>query len=166
MKRPHLLVPPRMIRFRSLCMVLLALLMMPEISYAQRSRKKKEPTIFVSSMIHYFSTNETFQFSRSFGSNNRDLVLTYLTANSGTFVVESDLGLVIETVQNYRIPLPLLTIGASLQIVKESRVFHLFLQKRAIWESYLSGCCEGLQYTSGTYTHDIYQIVRQNITGL
>jgi len=114
----------RLIPFKSIGVVLLALLVLPELSYAQRSRKKKGPTIFASSMVNYFPMRESFQFSRAFNSTDRSLVHTYLTADSGTFVVEREMALFIEVVKNLRIPVPSLGYGASLQIVKESRAFH------------------------------------------
>lgn len=102
----------------SLCVLL------PISSFSQRSRKPKGPTISVSTSINYYPALEPYSSFNNYFVEGDDIILTYLTANSGTFVVEEGDLFYIERTSTNSIPTQLLSLGASVQVKTESLLFH------------------------------------------
>lgn len=119
----------------SLLLVLLtfAVALLPAGVFAQR---RGGNTLTVSTNFNYHPPFAPYHFFQSSPRTSGDLILTFLTRNSGTFVIEEGDTYEVEEEGTYRIPSNLVGIGASFQIWKDNGLFQDFsLTKLSFTES-------------------------------
>ena len=105
-----------------LILIFLSLVLCPLYSSAQ-TNKKLGTTISVSTAINYYPAIDPYSFFSSFTSDDDELILNFLTANSGTFVIEEE-SISVEREVTSNIPSQLLGVGAGVQIEKGKKLFH------------------------------------------
>ncbi|MEM9919791.1 MAG: hypothetical protein AAF990_16975 [Bacteroidota bacterium] len=103
--------------------LLLLILVCHQYSHAQRGKKWKEKSIFTSSSLSYYPEIESYSFFRTIETSQDELILNFLTSNSGTFILEDNIR-VLENENINRFPSQLINIGASFQIVNANSTFH------------------------------------------
>ncbi len=107
-------------RFFTLCLLSV---LVPLSSYSQGGKKPKGPTIGLSTAVNYYSAMEPYTSFNSYFIRDEDLILTFLTANSGTFIIEEGESLYLERTSTYQIPTQSLGFGASVQIKSYNSLF-------------------------------------------
>lgn len=93
------------------------------LSYEGYTQKKPEKFIFASSSLNYYPELESYSFFETVERNRNQLILSYLTSNSGTFVVDTTT-LVFDRETANKFPTQIFNLGASVQIRKENSSFH------------------------------------------
>lgn len=103
--------------------VLILCLMILASGFAQRE-KKTEPTISISTSINYSPNIKTFNFSGEYTvDSSDDLILNFITSDSGTFVIEEGETLTVTRNNTNEFPTQLIGVGASLRIQNSNNVF-------------------------------------------
>ncbi len=92
--------------------------------FSQSRKKARGTTISVATTINYYPAIAPYSFFSSFTTSRDDLLLTFLTANSGTFVIEDGQSVFIERESKNDFPTQLVGIGGSVQIKKGNSLFH------------------------------------------
>ena len=103
--------------------LLTALFLLPLSTFSQ-TKKKKGTTINISTSVNYYPSIEPYTFFSSFNTSDSNIDLTFLTSNSGTFVIEEGESKTIDRANNNDFPSQLLGVGASVQIKKGDALFH------------------------------------------
>ncbi|MFK8005827.1 MAG: hypothetical protein AB8H03_05630 [Saprospiraceae bacterium] len=88
--------------------------------YAQ---KKTEKSIYTSSSINYYPALKPYSFINTFEQDQRKLALTFLSSNSGNFVIDTS----TQTVKKENInkfPTQNFNIGMSIRVSKDHSSFH------------------------------------------
>ena len=88
--------------------------------YAQ---KKSKPFIYTSSSLNYYPELKSYSFFNTIELSQNNFILNFLTANSGTFVIDNSTQQVEQETIN-KFPSQLFNIGASIQISKNNSTFH------------------------------------------
>ena len=123
----------------------LLFLLLPAIGWSQSRKKSNETTIKVFNSINYYPPLESYDFVSSYDLNQDVLLLTYLTANSGTFVIEPNRPVTVQRTNTQSFSSQLLGFGAGIQIINQNFTFHeisltkLKFSKSAAQVSYLIG---------------------------
>lgn len=107
-----------------LLMIFLCSLLLPATIFAQKSKKKPYSTIHVSTTLNFYPNLEPYTFFNTFSSTDDDLILNFLTSNSGTFVIEEEQTLIIDRTRVNVFPTQLFSVGASVQISNDNSFFH------------------------------------------
>jgi hypothetical protein len=95
--------------------------LLPTLAFSQ-SRKPKGPTVSVTTTFNYYPAFKPYSWMTKYLADFDDIELTYLTANSGTFVKEGET-LLIEREHENHMPSQLLGIGAGVRILYENGLF-------------------------------------------
>ena len=109
---------------KKMAIVFILCTLLPLLCFSQRSKKRKGSTVFVSTAINYYPAIEPYSFFSSFTDEDDDLILTFLTANSGKFVIEEGQALLVMRENRSAFPSQLLGVGASVQVLKSNSLFH------------------------------------------
>ena len=109
---------------KKLSLVFLLLLFIPGFIFAQKRKKKIPTSLSISTSLNYYGAYEPYTFSNSFEYDEEDLILTFLTANSGTFVIENPESYNVERKNENRFPVQSFGLGFSLQVLKGKKEFH------------------------------------------
>ena len=88
--------------------------------YAQ---KKMEKSIYTSSSINYYPELKPYSFINTIELSQDNLTLSFLTANSGTFVIDTISSQVKDENLN-KFPSQIFNLGTSIQISKDHSTFH------------------------------------------
>lgn len=96
---------------------------LPLSIFAQIGKRLTNKTIYVATTLNYYPALKPYAFFSSFRIDDRDLILNFLTANSGTFVIEEGQSLFVERTKTNHLPSQLLGVGASLQVFNANGVF-------------------------------------------
>lgn len=121
--------------------LILLLVIVQTISNAQ-SRKKKGNSIYAGTSLNYNPPIEPYSFLNTFTADQDQLILTFLTSNSGTFEINEDNLINVDRELAVTFPSQLISIGANIQIVSQSGLFHeisltkLSLSKSSYIKSY------------------------------
>lgn len=91
-----------------------------------QSKKKEGPTISISTNFNYYPSLEPYSFFSTFETDDTDLVLDFVTSNSGTFVIEEDDPLEINREVVNSFPSQLFSMGAGVQIRNPNGSFYEF----------------------------------------
>ncbi len=89
--------------------------------YAQ---KKSEKSIYVSSSINYYPELKSYSFFNTIELSQDNLILNFLTANSGTFEIDKITSQNVENENINKFPSQIFNIGTSIQISKDHSTFH------------------------------------------
>ncbi len=98
--------------------------LLPFALLAQSSKKKTEPTVHAATTFNYYSALKPYEFNRLYYTKDRDLVLKFITATSGTFIIEEDDSIRVQQERISNMPSQLFGIGASVQVKQASGLFH------------------------------------------
>lgn len=93
-------------------------------TFAQSRKKSKDKNIYATTSINYYPALEPYAFFGGFTLENDQLILNFLTANSGTFIVQSGQPLGVEREHFNDFPSRFLGIGGSVQMVKGDGLYH------------------------------------------
>ena len=88
--------------------------------YAQ---KKSEKSIYTSSSINYYPALKSYSFFNTLERSQNNLVLNYLTSNSGTFVLDTS-SQTIEHEKVNKFPSQIFNLGMSVRVSKDHSSFH------------------------------------------
>lgn len=109
---------------KKLFFISLLFVLLSQSSFSQREKKPLGTVINASATFNYYPTTHSFSFSTSYLTYDDDIILTFLTSSSGTFVIEEDDPLLINRENRSDFPSQLLGIGASIQIIEKNSLFH------------------------------------------
>lgn len=98
--------------------------LLPYALLAQSSKKKKGTSILASTSFNFYSPLKPYTFTKSYYAQYNDLNLTFLTQNSGTFVIEEGDSVFLTRTVTSKMPSNLVGIGASIQFRNLKNVFH------------------------------------------
>lgn len=93
------------------------------LSFNGYSQSSKDKFIYTSSSLNYFPQFESYSFFRTLEFSQNDLILNYLTSNSGTFTIEDVSPRDVENEYENKFPTQILNIGASFQIRNANSTF-------------------------------------------
>ena len=123
-KEEHAITGYKRFDLKKMAVVFILCILLPLLCFSQRSKKQKGSTVFVSTTINYYPAIEPYSFFSSFTDEDEDLILTFLTANSGKFVIEEGQSLLVMRENRSIFPSQLLGAGASVQVLKSNSLFH------------------------------------------
>ena len=89
-----------------------------------QSRKKKGTTFFAATTINYYPSIEPYFFERTYEVVDRDIILNYISSNSGKFIIEEGETLTVVEQTSINWPSPLFGIGASVQAIQGNGITH------------------------------------------
>ena len=96
----------------------------PLLAFSQIKKKLKSQGLRFSTTINYYPKLEPYSFIENYYTKDRDVLLKFITRDSGTFtIMENDSLLVTRTIGS-EIPSQLVNVGASVQFITWNRVFH------------------------------------------
>lgn len=98
--------------------------MLPLCLFAQSSKKKKGASVHAATTFNYYSALKPYKFTREYFTKDRDLLLKFLTPNSGTFTIEENDSLFVRRELTSNMPSQLIGVGASLQVKQANGIFH------------------------------------------
>ncbi|MEM9821667.1 MAG: hypothetical protein AAF985_11365 [Bacteroidota bacterium] len=115
---------------RTLLLFLLWMLL-PGLAFSQRKRKKKKRATSTNLAITYnvYPRIEPYATFNAFNIQDDDLILNYLTSNSGTFVITEEETILVERRLTTEIPSQIMGFGFSLQLVKGAMYHEIALTK-------------------------------------
>ncbi len=100
-------------------------LILPVVCFSQRGKKSNETSIYVSTSFNYYPGIAPYKFLSTFGGTiDDDLILNFITNNSGTFTIEEGQSIIIDRGNTSEFPSQLIGIGASVQFLKDNGLFH------------------------------------------
>lgn len=141
-----------------LLIFILCCILLPVASFAQRSKKKPGTTISFSTTFNYYPSLKPYSFFAAYPYDRDEVLLDFITTNSGTFTLEESETVLIERRNANSFPSQLFGVGFSVQIVKGTSLFHeISLTKLAYSKS------ESL--ITLTFLDDENQILNQNRSG-
>jgi hypothetical protein len=93
-------------------------------SLLAQSRKKKGTTFFAATTVNYYPALAPYTFERTYEVEDRNIILNYISSNSGKFIIEEGetLTVVEQTIINW--PSQLYGIGASVQAIQGNGITH------------------------------------------
>lgn len=89
--------------------------------YAQ---KKTEKSIYTSSSINFYPASKSYSFFNTLELSQNNLVLNYITSNSGTFVIDTTLSPTVEEENVNKFPSQIFNLGMSVRVSKDHSSFH------------------------------------------
>ena len=105
--------------------ILILVFVIPLLSYSQVRKKSKDTYVYVSTSLNYTPAIEPYSFLSSFQREQDLLLLNFLTPTAGTFTIEDGEVLNLEREDISHFPSQLISVGASVQIVKaDNSLFH------------------------------------------
>ncbi|WP_367390727.1 hypothetical protein [Lewinella sp. LCG006] len=121
---------------RLLPLSLVLLFVLPFSLVAQRSKWLKKQNVRVATTFNYLPAGDPFFFTNFFSAQSDDLILNFITANSGTFIIEEGDILYFTRTKTNEAPSQILGIGASVQFMSQQATFHEFsLTKLSFFKS-------------------------------
>jgi len=114
----------------------LILALVPALAFSQGRRKKTDKTIKASTSLNFYPSIAPYSFFSSFSTSNEQLILNFLTATSGKFMIVEgeDFNVDRENINNF--PSQLFGLGASIQIIGDKNVFQeISLTKMSSYKS-------------------------------
>lgn len=115
----------------NLRVIVLLFLFLPIVLRSQQSNRTKQRSDIsgkqwnVSAIMNYDLEPPELSWSTSLSSKIRDIDLTFLTPNSGTFEAENDSIKISQTIQ-YQLPISQLGLGFGLEIINPQQLYHRF----------------------------------------
>ncbi len=98
---------------------------LPMIVSAQRGKESNESYISISTSFNYYPKIPPYNFFVSFNSRTDDeLILDYITSNSGNFTIEEGENIVVEREKTSDFPSQIIGLGAGIRIQKENNLVH------------------------------------------
>ncbi len=120
---------------KTLILCLLSALL-PFALFAQSSKKKTGASVHASTTFNYYSKLKPYEFTMQYFTKDKNLILNYSTATSGTFVIEEDDSLRVVREVSSSMPSHLIGVGASVQVKQANGLFHeISLTKLALNKS-------------------------------
>lgn len=98
--------------------------LLPYALTAQSSKRKRGTSILASTSINYYSPLKPYVFTKQFYIDNDDILLNFITKNSGTFVIVEGDSILLKSTFTSHMPSQLLGIGGSIQFRNLRNVFH------------------------------------------
>ncbi len=89
--------------------------------YAQ---KKTEKSIYTSSSINFYPELKSYSFLNTIELSQDRLILNFLTANSGNFVIDTTLSRNVKNENINKFPSQIFNLGTSVRISKDHTTFH------------------------------------------
>lgn len=89
--------------------------------YAQ---KKTEKSIYTSSSLNFYPELKSYSFVNTIELNQDKLILNFLTANSGNFVIDTMLSQNVKNENINKFPSQIFNLGTSIRISKDHSTFH------------------------------------------
>ena len=108
-------------RLLTLCFIAALL---PFALMAQSTKKYKGTSILASTSINVYSPLKPYVFTKKFFIKNEDLILNFITKNSGTFVIEEGDSTQLTTTFTSHMPSNIVGIGGSIQFRNLNNLFH------------------------------------------
>lgn len=102
--------------------ILIALL--PLALLAQSSKKKRGTSILASTSFNLYSPLKPYTFTKQFYITNDDVLLNFITKNSGTFVILEGDSISLTSTFTSHMPSQVVGIGGSVQFRNLRNVFH------------------------------------------
>jgi hypothetical protein len=103
-------------------LISLVLLFVPEEIFAQR-KKEDSKMVNISAIINYNSPSKEYLNNSAINFTDNNLLLEYLTSNSGIFVVEDQIMRTrVDTTQLF-LPSQRISLGFSYQVIKNNRIY-------------------------------------------
>lgn len=107
-------------------LITLTWMLLPLITFAQLSKKLKYSSVYIAPTINYYAPIEPYIFFDEFLTQDENLILTFQTNNSGTFVIEDQELIEVERTFTFDFPSQLIGGGMSIQILNDKFLFHEF----------------------------------------
>jgi hypothetical protein len=121
---------------RLITLVLILVFVLPFSLVAQRGKWLKKQNVRVATTFNYLPAGDPFFFTNDFSAQDDDLILNFITANSGTFKIEEGETLFFTRTKTNEAPSQILGIGASVQFMSPQATFHEFsLTKLSFFKS-------------------------------
>jgi hypothetical protein len=144
-------------------LVVLLCTFIPLAMYAQFGKKFKYSSIHIAATLNYYAPFEPYTFFDEYMTDDQDLILTFQTNNSGTFIIEDDPINVQRTV-TFDFPSQILGFGMSLQILSDKSLFQeLSITQFSLFKSN-SKIDYQIQNTAGYYKTVLLQGEEQKTT--
>jgi hypothetical protein len=99
-------------------------MLLPLTIFAQTKKKLKGLSILASTSVQYYSPLKPYTFEKEFTLQSDDVLLKYITSNSGTFTVEAGKPVVITSKFTSKMPSQLINIGCSIQFKNNENIFN------------------------------------------
>lgn len=109
---------------KKLFTLLLFAALLPLALFAQSSKKRKSASVHAATTINYYSALKPYKFTREYFTKDRDLLLRFLTPNSGTFTIKENDSLFVRRELSSNMPSQLIGVGASVQVKQANGIFH------------------------------------------
>ncbi|MCF8248222.1 MAG: hypothetical protein K9J37_23520 [Saprospiraceae bacterium] len=98
--------------------------LLPMCIFAQSSKSKKGTSILASTSFSIYSPLKPYTFKKEYYIKSDDLLLNFITNNSGTFVIEEGDSILLTSMFESKMPSQLVGIGGSIQFRNLKNVFH------------------------------------------
>ena len=126
---------------KTFSITILLTFVLSSISFSQKDKEDKYNKVYISANINYYSPIDSYSFTSTVDAEHRDVVLSYITSNSGTFEIE-DGNTELNREDVIGIPSQIMSLGLSFQIRNSYSIFHEFSLSRfsisnsSLFESY------------------------------
>ncbi|MBK8561773.1 MAG: hypothetical protein IPN76_00075 [Saprospiraceae bacterium] len=98
--------------------------LLPFVLFAQSSKKKIGASVHAATMFNYYSALKPYKFISERYSQDKGLILQFITKNSGTFYVKEGDSILIQRELSSNMPSQLFGIGTSIQVKRADGLFH------------------------------------------
>jgi hypothetical protein len=88
------------------------------------AQKKSEKSIYTSSSINFYPELKPYSFLNTIELSQNNLILNFLTANSGTFIIDTISTPNVPNENINKFPSQIFNLGTSIQISKDHSTFH------------------------------------------
>jgi len=95
-------------------------------SFAQKSKKLRHKSVHTASLLTYYPVSEPYSFFSQAFLEQDEIILSFLTSNSGTFLLEDNEDISIDVERINVFPSQLFSIGASFQIRNLNSLYQEF----------------------------------------
>ncbi len=109
---------------RRLSTIILLLTLFTISAFAQNRDRSKEKTIKVATTLNYYSAQEPYKFPHEYTVTRSNLILNFITANQGRFMIGDPEELEVYRELENHFPSQFVNIGASVQVVNGNNLFH------------------------------------------
>lgn len=96
----------------------------PLFAFSQTKTKLKNQGLRFSTTLNFYPKLEPYSFAQEYYTKDRDILLKFITRDSGTFTVTENDSLFVTRTIGSEIPSQLVNVGASVQFITWNRVFH------------------------------------------
>jgi len=98
--------------------------LIPMTLVAQSSKSKKGTSILASTSFNFYSPLKPYTFTKGFFIKNDDIILNFITKNSGNFVIREGDSIWLTSTFTSKMPSQMLGLGGSIQFRNLKNVFH------------------------------------------